>query len=572
MKNPSKKSVFASVLALAIVLLAASPALAVSYTTESFRTQLDVNENYTMHVTETIRVNFTSAAHGIYRSIPDYDTHAYFMYDGELQEVPLRYKIKNVECEGEKVKTESEGGFLDIRIGDADKYVYGQQTYKLEYDIILYKDEIDYLDQLYWNIMPAYWDTGTDRFWFEVNMPKEFDPASVEVITGAVGEGDTERADWKVNGNTVTGGVSNVWSGEGVTIRIVLPEGYWTGVRDDTKWGYAAQGLMGLITLAVVGLFWKHGRDPQAVRTVEFYPPEGRSPAEIGFIWDKKLDDKDMTSLVMWFASKGYLRIKAEEEQGLLKKKLHITLEKLYDLPVDAPQYQKTFFDALFEDSSTADMDALSKSTSFGLAYQGARGMLENHFDGKMEEGHEYRIGGCLLGVLEVVVFGVAIIVCMLSETQEMLMVGQLFISGIIISLCCWRMLRPTDFRVRLMGQIKGFREFIQRAELDRINRLVEQDPDYFYNILPYAYVFGLTDKWAKNFDKLAVSPPSWYVGPSIYMMNPVSLCHSMDTGVRSSLSSSIAHTSSSSFSGGGGGGGGGFSGGGGGGGGGGGW
>ena len=44
-------------------------------------------------------------------------------------------------------------------------------------------------------------------------------------------------------------------------------------------------------------------------------------------------------------------------------------------------------------------------------------------------------------------------------------------------------------------------------------------DPDrvvlYFYFILPYAYVFGLTDKWAKNFERLSPQTPEWNDGPA---------------------------------------------------------
>ncbi|MBQ4409805.1 MAG: DUF2207 domain-containing protein, partial [Firmicutes bacterium] len=146
---------------------------------------------------------------------------------------------------------------------------------------------------------------------------------------------------------------------------------------------------------------------------------------------------------------------------------------------------------------------------------------------------------------------------------------------GLLVILSTLFMSRPTAYRAKMLGRIKGFREFIDLAEVDKIDRLVEQDPDYFYNILPYAYVFGLTDKWAKNFERLAPKVPDWYDGPAYYMTTPSVFCRTMDTGVRSALSESVVHTTSSSdFSGGGSfsSGGGGFSGGGGGGGGGGGW
>ena len=61
------------------------------------------------------------------------------------------------------------------------------------------------------------------------------------------------------------------------------------------------------------------------------------------------------------------------------------------------------------------------------------------------------------------------------------------------------------------MEKLTGFKEFIKAAEIDRIKLLVEENPGYFYNILPFAMVFGLTDKWAKNFDSIMKEPPGWY-------------------------------------------------------------
>ena len=36
-------------------------------------------------------------------------------------------------------------------------------------------------------------------------------------------------------------------------------------------------------------------------------------------------------------------------------------------------------------------------------------------------------------------------------------------------------------------------------------------EPDYFYEILPYAYVLGVSDKWLKAYETIAEhSPPRW--------------------------------------------------------------
>jgi uncharacterized membrane protein YgcG len=64
-----------------------------------------------------------------------------------------------------------------------------------------------------------------------------------------------------------------------------------------------------------------------------------------------------------------------------------------------------------------------------------------------------------------------------------------------------------------LVSRIRGFRRFLETAEKDRLKLLVEQDPQYFYNILPYAYVLGVSSKWIARFDEIAEAPPAWLQG-----------------------------------------------------------
>ena len=51
------------------------------------------------------------------------------------------------------------------------------------------------------------------------------------------------------------------------------------------------------------------------------------------------------------------------------------------------------------------------------------------------------------------------------------------------------------------LGKIIGFKEFIDTAEADRIKMMVEKNPNFYYDVLPYAYVLGVSDKWIKNLD-----------------------------------------------------------------------
>ena len=116
---------------------------------------------------------------------------------------------------------------------------------------------------------------------------------------------------------------------------------------------------------------------------------------------------------------------------------------------------------------------------------------------------------------------------------------------------------------------ILGLREFMTRAEKDRLERM--GDAHLFSKLLPYAVALDVTDNWAKAFEGIYQQPPEWYVSPvGIRTFNPYAFSHSFQS-VTSNLSSAMfsaprgSGASSGGFGGGGGSSGGGFGGGGGG-------
>ena len=96
---------------------------------------------------------------------------------------------------------------------------------------------------------------------------------------------------------------------------------------------------------------------------------------------------------------------------------------------------------------------------------------------------------------------------------------------------------------------------------------MVNENPTYFFDILPYTYVLGVSKKWIKKFESISLKAPNWYDNDGTF--NYVMFNSFMNNTMRSATT---AMSSSPSSSGGGGSSGGGFSGGGSGGGGGGSW
>jgi uncharacterized membrane protein len=144
--------------------------------------------------------------------------------------------------------------------------------------------------------------------------------------------------------------------------------------------------------------------------------------------------------------------------------------------------------------------------------------------------------------------------------------VAPLAIAGLALAIGARFMPRRTSRGTGAYRRALGFEDFIENSEKHRA-QFAERE-NLFTEYLPYAIVFGCTEKWARTFESLGYQPNtnSWYIGA--YPFAFASFSNSIQT-FSSSAGTLLSSTPASS---GGSGGGGGFSGGGGGGGGGGSW
>ncbi len=143
------------------------------------------------------------------------------------------------------------------------------------------------------------------------------------------------------------------------------------------------------------------------------------------------------------------------------------------------------------------------------------------------------------------------------------------FLSGLVCIVamvyCFKAMPKRTPYGNELLGKIKGFRNFLDTAEKPKLEELVMQNPTYFYNILPFTYVLGVSDKWIKKFETISLQAPDWYGGSTAFNMTSFgsfmsSTMSSASSAMSSSPSSSSGGSSGGGSSGGGSGGGGGGS------------
>ena len=147
---------------------------------------------------------------------------------------------------------------------------------------------------------------------------------------------------------------------------------------------------------------------------------------------------------------------------------------------------------------------------------------------------------------------------------SSMILTFLVSIMGLVLS---GLVIKRTSYGKDILAQIEGFRNFMEVAEKERLEALLEDDPYYFYNTLPYAQVLGVTKKWIDKFDGISMKQPDYY--DTYYPMRDIYAINMLNNSlnnVTSTVSKSAYSPSSSDgfggggFSGGGGGGGGGSS------------
>ncbi|MCL1896299.1 MAG: DUF2207 domain-containing protein [Clostridiales bacterium] len=366
--------------------------------TPSYDVDVVVHENNTFDVTERISVEFLEASHGIIRNIP-YRGEAISYVDGKVVRQDARMRIKilyageydssisvtddslsvSLHIGSDKYKVSRSGGELSVRIGDPDRYVTGAHDYVIRYRLELFDDGIDEYDSVYLNVIPQNWTTDIDRASVTVTFPKDVDISGAEFIGMEGWETSTDVMNveriWPDRDGRYTLAATSkrpIYYGEGLTFRAVLPEGYFTGERRFFPSEIAFWIVAILAPLVCLLLWFRFGRDEPLVETVEFRPPEGLTPAEIGLLWDGKVRDRDLMSMLLYWANKGKLTI---EERGFDDVVLH----RAGDPDAGAKSFEKSMFQGIFASVGTASSDSVSVKTSparIGGAMAGARKAL----------------------------------------------------------------------------------------------------------------------------------------------------------------------------------------------------
>ena len=508
---------------------------AADFSIEEYDIEMLIGRNRVVNVYEHIRTHFTLPSHGIYRDIP--------LKNSDITDININHPYK----------VSSDTGNMHIRIGSENATVIGNQDYNISFKHHLYGRS----DEFYYNIIGTEWPAEIKKVRFKIVMPAPFDASKVGISLGQYGtEGFDGGAQFAVTDNIISGEtLQTLPPYNGITVRIEVPQGYFLQTQNPyEKWVFIGIIIAGLLSFSI---WFLYGRDPHITPVVTFYPPKDVFVREAEQVYNEKTTRKSLIAMLISLAQQGFLKINAD------KKDFSISKIKDYDGADSAAQ---RFMDALFSEyETTVKKDDLEKSPTFYkkcdkilklingrktrffsaasvsavrkffmlvLAVSSAfltvfslcHYRLDDNFVGVLILGFMVFLYGCnfLKAPLRLLFptlfpFFMLLIVCydLIKDIDQSNILQIIFgLIATVTCITCYIELPQLNFTGRMVkGQLLGLKKFIKVAEKKRLETLVEENPSCFYDILPYAYILGVSDKWINKFEDIMKLQPDWYMG-----------------------------------------------------------
>lgn len=520
------------------------------YVINNFSTKIEIQEDTTLLVTETIVVNFLIQKHGIIRVIP-------YIYSSGGRSINGRMEVISVSDEKGESINYSESIFNQskkLQIGDANILVSGKKTYVIKYMMKNVVLKYDGKPEIYWNVTGNEWDTGIMNASAEVK--SDFaEITKVDCFEGPVGStdrcsGDYEKgsAAFKVLKPIFPGGDFTIVVGLSETNSLVFPPPI-TKVWDN--WGY----ITALFPMGLMALLWfLKGRDKKYVGDNIYYKPDkpmektvslferkflpmvyspinGFSPSEVGTIIDETVNIEDVIAEIIELARLKYMRIVKVKDKKLFKEAEYafIKLKDWEDSGIN--DYQKAILDKIFGISDVIgkkneeilaglgiDMKIFNKSTVLlsslkGKFYDALPDIRKKLYAGLTKKeifagNPDTRRKSWFVGYImfSFLMGFVTLSYTIATYNFSPLLIGFIgFVVGIPLALS---MPRKTAWGYSLSRQITGLKDYLK---IGKWREEYKEKKLFFDEMLPLAISLGVVDKLASDMKDLGIEPPSYF-------------------------------------------------------------
>jgi uncharacterized membrane protein YgcG len=373
----------------ALFLLSAAPAAAEERIT-SFLSDVAVQEDSSLEVTETIDVvsQGDRIRRGIYRDFPT----RYRRPDGSQVRVGFEFHGATRNGRPEPAAVEALSNGVRIRIGSADTLIdRGRHRYVIRYRTTRQIGRFADYDELYWNATGNGWEFPIRVAQARIRLPSPVPLAQRAAYTGPQGSTDTNaNVTSEQPGEILFRTTWPLAPYEGLTVAVAWPKGVIPEPDERTRLGWwiadygpPIVGAFGLLMiLAFYYVAWQRaGRDPRPGPMVPlFTPPDELSPPAMRYIVQMSADNRSFAAALVDMGVRGHVRIH-EEGGGWLTS----TVRKIERLEGSEPlpQEEQAALAQLVTTGGTIEMKQANHA-KFSSARKALEKVLKKRFEGVM--------------------------------------------------------------------------------------------------------------------------------------------------------------------------------------------
>lgn len=498
-------------------------------------------------------------------------------------------RVSSTSGANAEVYAEESNGILSLRIGNENIWNRTPEDYVVTYDVtgLIAPDHPESgLDEFNWDVIGRAWESRFSDITVTVTGPAELADAACfygpDVTTPCTAQAEGTTATYaldalppKTTMQVVAGFPAGTFPGvtQEKARRVTLANAFELNAATGAVTG---AGLLAAIA-ALVAVRRRHARDevylgltpgltptaadqarvgPRAGKfpvTVQFHPPKGATPGEIGTLMDTTADNIDVSATIVDLAVRGYLRIHSQSKN-------EFTLEALNRPGGRLEPYEDALLRDLFQGRAVRTSQELRKA-KFAEVLPHARAGLYNSVVQKGWFKGNPTTAQMVPVVLGALAIGGGLLLTFMAAGFGWGLIGiPLAVFGLGLIAMSGKFRKRTATGSAYLSQAKGFELYLRTAEKETLQ--FEEGQDIFSKYLPYAMVFGVADRWTKLFADLGAqgiyqADTSWYVGADLlhgyYFMSAMNnLTHSMSEAMQAARMDGMSQATggSSGFSG----------------------
>ena len=459
---------------------------------------------------------------------------------------PLPLDATNITMNGSTVRTVKTATATEVDVAKAINGLVGDFTVRLDYTIpeavkvVPYENE-DGKQTAYLEMqlpLLSGFSFPVENLSFVVTMPGDIRwmPALTSVYRQSSIESDLP---FKVDGNMITGNsIVPIQDHDSVRMTMVVPNDMFPSISTYIRTGEPELVPM-LICAGVALLYWlAFCRTWPLIRRRNVTPPDSITAGEVGA--HLTLAGGDLTMMVMSWAQLGYIMIQLDGKRVLLHKRM--------DMGNERSSFEVKVYNSLFGKNTAVDATSLTyaKLSRKVFAMVPGEKTLCKPFSGNMKI---FRVLCCLAQVF------CGICVAMNMTTNNILQILLSVILGVFAIISAWQ-IHEIAYRTHLRGKtrvyiglvcvliwiilgifcgqwaiplcaalaqwgfgylaayggrrsdlgrhdaglILGLRSYLKHISKEDIQRLMKTDPDYYFNLVPYALALGVIKPFSERF------------------------------------------------------------------------